>query len=382
MPSTTVTVRSAVPGTFRAARVEGQFDVPHRAEHELTFSVDLSACEQRDWSVGALVGASGRGKSTLARNLWPDAYLDGGYTWEADCVLDDFDAGLSPDEITGALTAVGFSSPPAWLRPYRVLSTGQQHRADLARALTAGGDLVVMDEFTSVVDRTVAKSVSVAVARHVRRTGRQFVAVTCHKDVLPWLEVDWYYDLDDGELRWGRVQRPPIALHVREGTRQAWPRFRGHHYLSGDLHKAARVFLAYAELDGDEQLVGFFSLLPVAGHRGWWRGHRTVVLPDYQGLGIGNVMIEATAEQLWRRERKRFRATTSAPSLIAHRRRHPDMWRLAMAPKMKAAVGKTSTIKGMSSSAGRLTTTWVYVPEELRGAPAGRMTRARAGHTA
>lgn len=294
--------------------------------------------------------------------------MSGAYDWPGDCLLDDFPSDLTPDEITSGVTAVGFSSPPAWLRPYRVLSTGQQHRADLARALTSGGDLVAMDEYSSVVDRTVAKSASVAVARHVRRAGRRFVAVTCHRDVLPWLEADWFYDLDDGDgrLTWGRLQRPGVGLDIREGARQAWARFRGHHYLTGELNKASRVFLAYATLDQVEHLVGFFAILPVAGHKGWWRGHRTVVLPDYQGLGIGNAMIEATAEQLWRRERKRFRATTSARSLIAHRRRHPEMWRRTMAPKMKAPVGRTSSIKGMSSSTGRLTTTWVYVPEELR----------------
>jgi GNAT superfamily N-acetyltransferase len=249
-----------------------------------------------------------------------------------------------------------------------VLSTGQQHRADLARALTAGGDLVVVDEFTSVVDRIVAKSMSVAVARHVRRSGSRFVAVTCHKDILPWLEADWAYDLDTETLTWGSDHRPPIRLTIHEGSRKAWTVFRGHHYLTGDLHKASRVFLAYAQLGDDvpPALVGFFSLLPVAGHRGWWRGHRTVVLPDYQGLGLGNAMIEHTVEQLWRRERKRFRAVTSSPPLISHRRRHPGMWRLAAKPTMKAPVGRTSTMGGYKSSAGRLTTSWVYLPEELR----------------
>jgi energy-coupling factor transporter ATP-binding protein EcfA2 len=376
MPTVHVTVSSPVPTSFRAARVEGQFDIPHQTEQTLTFSADLSACEDQPWSVGAIVGASGRGKSTLARALWPREYRAAAHPWSADCLLDDFPEAMSADDIVGALTSVGFSSPPAWLRPYRVLSTGQQHRADLARSLVGEDELVVVDEFTSVVDRTVAASLSAAVARHVRRAGRRFVAVTCHRDVLEWLEVDWYYDLDENRTHWGRLHRPHIRLHVREGSRSAWSRFRGHHYLTGQLHNAARVFLAYVQLGDDttEHLVGFFSLLPVAGHRGWWRGHRTVVLPDYQGLGIGNAMIEAVAEQLWRREQKRFRATTSARSLIAHRRRHPEMWRLTMAPKMKAAVGKTSTIKGMASSVGRLTTTWVYVPEELRRSPSTSAT--------
>lgn len=366
MPVAKVTVSSPVPKSFRAAKIEGMFDVPHRSEQALTFTADLNETDEKPWSVGAIVGASGRGKSTLARALWPDEYVPGSYDWSADCLLDDFPDDLSPDQIVAALTSVGFSSPPAWLRPYRVLSNGQKHRADLARALTSGGDLVVMDEFTSVVDRTVAKSMSAAVAKYVRRVGRQFVAVTCHRDVLEWLEVDWFYDQDEERLHWGCKRRPPVKLEICEGSREAWRIFRGHHYLTGSLHKGSRVFLTYATFEGEpEALVGFFALLPMAGHRGWWRGHRTVVLPDYQGLGIGNRMVEEIAEQLWRRERKRFRTTTAAPARIAHMRRRPHMWRCTMAPKMKAAVGKTG-IRGLKSSAGRLTATFVYVPEDLR----------------
>ena len=371
MPVAKVTVSSPVPDTFRAAKVCGMFDVPRQTEQSLTFEADLSTLDEQDWSVGAIIGSSGRGKSTLARNLWPGSYIAGAFDWAAPCLLDDFPAELTPDRIVKALTAVGFSSPPAWLRPYRVLSTGQQHRSDLARALLEAGERadgpVVFDEFTSTVDRVVAKSASVAVARHVRRSEGRFVAVTCHRDVLPWLEADWFFDVDEWRLTWGRQSRPGIRLTVHEGSREAWARFRGHHYLTADLSRQARVFLAYVEL-GDEppSLCGFFSLLPSMGHKGWWRGHRTVVLPDYQGLGIGNLMIEATAEQLWRREGKRFRAVTAAPSLIGHRRRHPQMWRLTMAPRHKAVSGRTARIPALSTSAGRLTTSWTYVPEQLR----------------
>ena len=38
-------------------------------------------------------------------------------------------------EITRLFTAVGFSSPPSWIKPYHVLSNGEQFRCDLARAL-------------------------------------------------------------------------------------------------------------------------------------------------------------------------------------------------------------------------------------------------------
>ena len=80
-------------------------------------------------------------------------------------------------DIVELLSSIGFSSPPAWLRPFPVLSTGQQFRALLARLLAeAAGELVVCDEFTSVVDRTVAQVGSAALARTVRQRGQQFIA--------------------------------------------------------------------------------------------------------------------------------------------------------------------------------------------------------------
>ena len=59
-----------------------------------------------------------------------------------------------------------------WLRPFHVLSNGEQFRATIARALAEsakGRELVVIDEFTSVVDRTVAQIGSAAIAKTIRR---------------------------------------------------------------------------------------------------------------------------------------------------------------------------------------------------------------------
>lgn len=376
-----IELSSPVGTSFRSARVLGVFDLPERGEQKTRITADIPI-EDKNWQIGAIVGGSGSGKSTIARHLWPDAtHTSGDHEWSAPCLLDDFPAELSPDQVIGLLTAVGFSSAPAWLRPYRALSTGQKMRADLARSLSMGvaqkdaesasrDDPIVFDEFTSTVDRTVAKAVSVAVAKHVRRGTSKFIAVSCHKDFLPWIEPDWTYDTDSQQFTWGSNQRPGIPLEVREGSRAAWRLFREHHYLSHDLANSSRVFLGYVTLDGEERLAAFLALMPVAGHKGWWRSHRTVVLPDMQGLGIGNKFQEAIAEKLWTAERKRFRITTSAPGMVHYMRKRPEIWRMSMAPKMKPVAGKTSALakkgKPAKTSAGRLTATFVYLPTALR----------------
>lgn len=381
-----VTLSSTVSNSFRAARVLGLFDIERTAEQHVTVTADLPL-EDKEWNLGAIVGASGSGKSTIAKSLWPSAtHTTGDHTWEADCLLDDFPAELSPDQVISFLTSVGFSSAPAWLRSYHVLSTGQRFRADLARSLALDvaqprsesadqRDPIVFDEYTSVVDRTVAKAVSVALAKHVRRNNQQFIAVSCHKDFLPWLEPDWYYDTDSGQFTWGSNHRPSIHLEVREGSRTAWKLFREHHYLSHDLANSSRPFLGYVTIDGEERLAAFLALMPVAGHKGWWRSHRTVVLPDMQGLGIGNKFQEAIAEQLWAKERKRFRITTSAPGMVHYMRKRPEIWRMSMAPGMKPVAGRTSGLRkhkangnnqNPKTSAGRLTATFVYLPTALR----------------
>lgn len=364
MPRIEHVVSSEIPNTFRVAKVQGMFDIPTSDRQEKVWSVDVPGFDE-DWGIGAIVGPSGTGKTQIAKAAFGANVIEP-RTWPQVPLIDAFGSAFSIQEIVGSLNAAGLSTTPSWLLPYSALSNGQRFRAELADAMLSHRH-VVFDEFTSVVDRTVAKSSATSISKWVRRTPeKRFVAVTCHYDILEWLEPDWVLDMATGETVRGRLRRPPIEIVIVDGGRSEWPRFRPYHYLTGDLHKSCRAFTAWVGLDGAYELAGFFSLLPVAGHKGWWRGHRTVVLPDYQGMGIGNRMIETVAEKLYTHEGKRFRATTSSVPLVEHRKRNPHMWKLAQAPNMKPVVGKTSSLPGMTSSAGRLTTTWVYIPEALR----------------
>lgn len=72
-------------------------------------------------------------------------------------------------------------------------------RCDLARAILSEKELFVFDEFTSVVDRNVAKIGSLAMQKAIRQSDnkKQFIAVTCHFDVIEWLQPDWIFNTND-----------------------------------------------------------------------------------------------------------------------------------------------------------------------------------------
>jgi GNAT superfamily N-acetyltransferase len=228
-----------------------------------------------------------------------------------------------------------------------VLSGGEKFRCDLARALagaSAAKDverapfaafacdaLVAFDEFTSVVDRNVARIGSAAVAKAVRGGAAacsRFVAVSCHYDIAEWLEPDWVIDMATSLCIRRRLRRPEIPLRIYRSDPSVWRLFKRHHYLSGQLNAAARCYLAWWK----DEPVTFCATLPVWGRPNHYRISRIVTLPDYQGIGIGMRVAEAVAA-IHVREGLRFSITASHPAVIAHCKKS-DKWRTANVMKL------------------------------------------------
>lgn len=318
----TLTLNCPVHNSFRVQQVAGMFDVPiaDRATRLIEFEVpDLGG----NWKIGLIVGPSASGKSAVARRLFGEAVAQAA-PWDQNLAVIDGFGDLPIKKITRALTAVGFGSPPGWIKPYHVLSTGEKFRADLARCLL-GADTspAVFDEFTSVVDRTVARVASAAVAKAVRsdHLAGQFVAVTCHHDIIPWLAPDWILDMTTGDVTTESSQRPDIELKVVRCRQSLWQTFAPHHYLSTSLNPASRCFVSY----WNDEPVAFCATLSLIGRKNHRRISRLVTLPDYQGIGIGSATLQAVAD-LHRQEGHRVNITTSHPAMIDHLRRNPN-WR-------------------------------------------------------
>lgn len=358
MPRIDIVVRSEVVPSARLMQVASMFELEDRkhTEERWAFDVDIPT----EWSIGAILGPSGSGKSTVARELFGERFIER-TEWPTDrSVIDGFPASTSVRDISEMLSAVGFSSPPAWLRPYHVLSTGQRFRCDVARALlSAGTEPIAFDEFSSVVDRTVAQVGSAAVAKAIRRRGAKFVAVSCHNDIVDWLQPDWILEMPSGTLTRRSVQpRPRIELEISRVSTKAWDLFRPHHYLDTEIHKGAACFLAtWGGLPVAFTAVLSYPHPTVSG----WRGHRTVVLPDFQGVGIGSVLTRLVASCY--AATKPYRSVTSHPAMIRASANDP-LWTTIRAPSRTHSTPRsraTSTIGGSAhTSWHRYTASFEY----------------------
>lgn len=309
-----------------------------------------------DYGIGVIVGGSGSGKSTLLAHFGKPAVLDWDYRRS---VAAHFP---TADEAAARLNAVGLSSVPAWGKPFHVLSNGERFRAELARTLNHGA---IVDEFTSVVDRTVAAAASRSLAKFVRAGGaRRLTLATVHRDVLPWLEPDWIIDTDAGlyALRPREcLHRPSLVADVYEVRRAMWDRYMEHHYLTHDLHPFARCYVATVW----GQPAAFAAAIPFphgAIQRGW-RETRLVTLPDYQGLGIGPRLSDWVAEAHVRAGYRYFSKTTH-PRLGGYRDVHGN-WR-PTSQNRKRATGKAAVSFGRWSGSMRLS----YSHEYVKGADA------------
>lgn len=355
MPSCYVVRETEIAESFRVQQIRGMFDYQNTViRNEWNHTLPI---EQNSWNIGLIVGHSGSGKTTMAQQMFDQYKIHEDFEWKYGvAVVDCFPEDANTKDIVSTLSAVGFSSPPHWLKPFDHLSTGQKFRVELARCLMEYKQGFVFDEFTSVVDRDVAKVGCLAISKLLRkRKEPPFVAVSCHYDIIDWLDPDWVYDVSTNRFEWRLERRKEkISLDVFKSDTSAWKAFSEHHYLDDNIHKGAECYIA----TWGNKPVGFCSVLhfPHASSKLFKREHRTVVLPDFQGVGIGNKLSETVAS-LYSERGYRFISATSAPSMIQHRKRS-HLWRCTRFGRASRA-SKTDIIKQISNN--RITASFEYI---------------------
>ena len=262
---------------------------------------------KKNLGVVVVVGASGSGKTTIL-NEWGMKKL----------IIDTkkpvyklFD---SEEMAEKNLISAGLRTIPSWRRKITELSNGERHRVEVALCLAS--DKPFIDEFTSVVDRNTAR----ALCHSINVSGvKNITLASCHRDILEWIDFDSAYDtdskcwLDRGLLRQSRK----VTFSVKQcNIEKAWRIFGRYHYLSSKFNKSATCYTA--EIKGKCVAMTSFLAFPNGALNDAWRGHRTIVLPEFQGMGIGNALSEAIASHIIK-DGARFFSKTSHPSMGLHR---------------------------------------------------------------
>ena len=369
MPVLHVENISPAYNSYRSARVKSLFNATDGQATRFAIDADLPLdLDNGDWSIGVIAGPSGSGKTSLGAQLWGGGHIYRGDDWPKDKPIVD---AISPDgdfnAVTAALSSAGLGDVPVWLRPYHVLSMGQRFRADLARIIAEAPDRVVFDEFTSVVDRQIAQVGAGAFAKSWKRTGKKAVLLTCHYDVLDWLEPDWVFDTATREFR-GRegvqqYKRPRFDLEVRMGGWDLWPFFKPHHYLDIPNMVGAKCYVGFINGEPAVHLGVGTKNFAYKNPRGRGtkqaveaRASRLVVLPEWQGAGVGMKFLNHVAQLQYdglgvlpgRRMTTQFQ--TSHPQLCAAMRRS-KAWR--QVSQMTHGANKGQSARSLRSSQAR-----------------------------
>ena len=307
--------------------------------------------KELDFNILVIVGASGSGKSTFSKYFGEEEKI----IWDnSKAIISNFE---SKEEGIEKLCAVGLSSIPTWVKPRNVLSVGEGFRADLARKLKSN---CVVDEFTSTIDRNVALSCSKSISKYIRSKNlKNCVFVSCHKDFIDTLCPDYIIDLDDEcvyDARGLATRKFELSIYEKTNKDEIWRIFRQHHYLNGDLNKACRLYVAYL----DNELVAMCAILPMPNGyiENGFRIHRLVVLPDYQGLGIGTNFLEQISK-LYASVDKKIYIRTSHIKLYNYFRKSKD-W------KETARSGTISPPTGIKSwkSKDRIAYSFKYIGDK------------------
>lgn len=333
--------------SYRAARVKSLFNAESGANFDLTAELPI---DELDWNIGVVVGPSGSGKSSIGRLFFGDDKIYSGEgAWPHDKpIVDAIAPGGSFNAVTASLAAVGLGDVPAWLRPYPVLSNGEKFRADMAKIICEAPSEVVIDEFTSVVDRQIAKFGALAFQKAWRRTGGRALLLTPHYDVLEWVEPDWHFDTATGKFSGRSLRRPRFELEVRQVDGSYWPYFAPHYYLKLPMPIAATYYVGL--VNGER--VCHVAFCPRPGLKEA-RATRLVVMPEWQGAGVGLRFLNALC-QMWLEGTNRFARKmptlfhTSHPGLCSALRRDPR-WAQVSAVLYGGHKGKSQSSIGRSA---------------------------------
>lgn len=295
-----VILQSQISDNFRCKMACDSLDIDIKKKSIHHLKIDNINIPEK-WNVGLIYGASGSGKTTLAKKLFGEdvfkIILD-----ENEPIINQFPSEYTYDQCAELLSGIGLNSVPCWVRPVKTLSNGQRARAEACLLMCQNNGIINIDEWTSVVDRTVAKGMSHCLQKFARKNNKQIILLSCHYDVLEWLVPDWLIDCNEQKFHLKQnenfffTKRDILKFDIREIGRESWRYFSKYHYLSERLPGGATF--QYGLFNSDKQIgfIAYSNYVPdIKGKKRIYHFNRIVIHPDYQGLGLGLKFINETA---------------------------------------------------------------------------------------
>jgi GNAT superfamily N-acetyltransferase len=109
-----------------------------------------------------------------------------------------------------------------------------------------------------------------------------------------------------------KKSRPPVELRIHRCGSSLWKMFRQYHHLNGKRGASVRCYTA-AYLG---KPIAFMAVACVRMRTKYYRVSRLVVLPDYQGIGVGKRILNFIADLYSTQTKLPFCILTSNPQLI------------------------------------------------------------------
>lgn len=301
--SAEVILRSEVFNNFRCKMACDSLDIDIQKKSVHHLKIDGIKVPE-SWSIGVIYGASGSGKTTLAKQLFGEDIFRSPLD-DDQPIINQLPASYNYEQCASILNGIGLTSVPCWVRPVKTLSNGQKARAEAALLMSTANGVSVIDEWTSVVDRTVAKAMSHCVQKFARKNQKQIILLSCHYDIIEWVRPDWVIDCNAQKFMLPQSAefffegRDKLEFGIREVSKDTWKQFSKYHYLSDRL-PGGKIF-CFGLFYGDEQ-IGFQCFANYTpkrpGQKMIFHSNRTVIHPDYAGLGMGIQLINLTSQHM------------------------------------------------------------------------------------
>lgn len=257
-----------------------------------------------------ITGASGVGKSLLLKDISRHFSVTRKIPNQIDKdtpiaeIISNDDAG----KVIRYLSKFGLGEPRILIGPFSQLSDGQKERFLIASALLQGVGPLILDEFTTRLDRRTAQIVAINLGKILRSNKQSAYIASCHDDIVESLNPDIHIELcSNGKHR--IINRKTdnnntlesLEIIVKKGTIDDYKKLSHYHYENDDPNDIEllaplvdHVITAYSK----KELIGVnlcirpwptaFEVFPEFSEINKYvlQSFRVIVHPQYRGIGL------------------------------------------------------------------------------------------------